>query len=109
MEETSGQDLDWFFAQWLRRGSSPRVAGTWTYNAASKQVIVELAQEQQGEVYRLPLQIGISLPGAAVKLTNVSLAGLTARFEIACEKEPQAVTLDPTIQTLMDTRFSRRQ
>jgi aminopeptidase N len=105
MQETSGQDLDWFFAQWLRRGVSPTLAGTWTYDAARKQVVVELTQKQQGEVFRLPLQVAISLP-EGTRISNVMLTGLTGRFEIPTEKEPQKVMLDPGIQVLMDAQFS---
>jgi len=108
LEETTGQDLDWFFAQWLRRGGSPRLEGTWTYDAASKRVIVEVAQKQPGDLFRLPLQIGISLPGAATTLSNDNLTGLTARFEISCEKEPEAVTLDPGTQLLIDAHLTKR-
>ena len=31
MEEASGQDLAWFFHQWLKRPGSPEVNGTWRY------------------------------------------------------------------------------
>jgi len=109
MEETTGQDLNWFFAQWLRRGISPRVEGTWTYDAAAKRVVVEVAQKQPGDLFRLPLQVGISLPGEAMTLSNDTLTGLTARFEISCEKEPRAVTLDPGTQLLMDSHFTRKE
>jgi aminopeptidase N len=107
MEETSGQDLDWFFAQWLRRGASPKVEGTWTYDAASKRVIVQLAQKQAGEVYRLPLQIVIAHAGTGTSLSNVTLTGLTGRFEIATEREPRIVTLDPEIRVLMNAQFRK--
>ena len=43
MEEASGQDLGWFFDQWLNRRGSPTVEGSWSYNAASKKVMVELS------------------------------------------------------------------
>jgi aminopeptidase N len=109
MEETSGQDLDWFFAQWLRRGVSPILEGTWTYDAISKLVIVEMEQKQMGQAFRLHLQMAITLPGTTIKLSNVVLTGLTARFEIPSEKEPQAVSLDPGIQVLMDAQFSRQK
>jgi aminopeptidase N len=38
MEENSGQDLEWFFAQWLHRTPSPAVDGGWKYNATMKKL-----------------------------------------------------------------------
>jgi hypothetical protein len=84
------------------------VEGHWTYDAVSKRVIVELAQKQNGELFRLPLQIGLSQAGAVEKLTNVMLTGPTGRFEISADKEPQTVTLDPGVQILMDGQFTRK-
>ncbi len=36
MEEASGRDLSWFFSQWLRRPTSPSLAGNWRYDAAAR-------------------------------------------------------------------------
>ena len=109
MQEIAGQDLNWFFTQWLRRGVSPVVEASWTYDAASKHVILEVAQKQQGEVFRLPLQIGMSLPGGPVTLSNVVLTGPTSRFEIVSEKPPQTLSLDPGIQVLMNAQLTRQK
>ena len=71
MQEISGQDLNWFFTQWLRRAVPRIVEATWTYDAASKHVILEVAQKQPGEVFRLPLQIAMSLPSGPVTLSTL--------------------------------------
>jgi aminopeptidase N len=60
MEQASGQDLNWFFRQWLYRPGSPVVKGSWRYNAAAKQIEVDLQQVQPGDLYRLPLDIGVT-------------------------------------------------
>ncbi|HXA52298.1 MAG TPA: M1 family metallopeptidase [Candidatus Acidoferrum sp.] len=108
MQETSGEDLQWFFAQWLRRGESPTIRGSWSYDPDAKRVIVELAQTQPGEVYRLPLHIGINLPGVPPRLVRVVSDARSGKFELACEKEPQTVTLDPGIEVLMNAQFARK-
>ena len=35
-----GQDLGWFFAEWLTRSGVPQVSGSWRYDAAAKQIVV---------------------------------------------------------------------
>lgn len=109
MEEHSGQDLVWFFKQWLRRPGSPVVSGTWRYDAEAKKVVIELAQKQPGEPYRLPLEVGISRDGAtAPRVEKIELTKAEQRFEIAADAEPTAVTLDPNTWVLMQATFAKR-
>ncbi len=100
MEENSGVDLKWLFDQWLHRAGSPVVEGTWSYDAAAKKILVELAQKQEGDAYRLPLEIGISGHIEKIEMTQKA-----QRFEIASDKEPTAVVLDPNTWVLMETKF----
>jgi aminopeptidase N len=104
MEENSGVELSWFFRQWLARAGSPVIEGGWRYDAAAKQVVIELAQTQPGEAYRLPLEIG--LDGARIE--KIELSQKQQRFTLAAEKEPAAVALDPNTWVLMQARFDKR-
>ena len=104
MEEASGQDLRWFFEQWLHRNLSPALTGSWSYDAGARKVIVELRQTQAGEPYRLPLEIGIVADsgGPAPKVARIEMTLATQRFEIPGDKAPRDVILDPSTWTLMD-------
>ncbi|MEA3246480.1 MAG: M1 family metallopeptidase [Gemmatimonadota bacterium] len=108
MERAAGQDLSADFAQWLYRGGIPRLEGTWRWDAAAKEVVVELRQVQPGEPFTLPLDIGVTVPGAAQKVQQVALTGATGRFTIAADKEPAAVTLDPNVRALFAGDLVRR-
>ena len=108
MEEASGQDLGWFFQQWLKRAGSPVVEGGWRYDPAAKRIEVDLAQTQAGEPYRLPLEIGITPDSGAVRFEKMELTGKTQKFQIAADKAPVAVELDPQTWTLMDAKFVKR-
>jgi aminopeptidase N len=99
MEEASGQDLGWFFAQWLHRAHSPAIDGTWTYNARTKKIEVDLTQTQPGEAYRLPLEVGT----AKIEMTQKQ-----QHFEIAADKAPDDVTLDPNTLVLMQAHFRKK-
>jgi aminopeptidase N len=109
MEEASGQELGWFFEQWLKRPNSPVVEGTWRYNVTSKQIEVELSQKQAGTPYRLPLVLGITAPGAnnttQTRLEIVELTQANQRFTIASDQAPSAVVLDPNTTMLMRANF----
>ena len=51
MEAASGQDLDAFFEQWLYRAGHPIFEGTWTYDADTRQLRIDLAQTQDGPAF----------------------------------------------------------
>ena len=107
MEEHSGLELSGFFQQWLARAGSPVVAGGWRYDAVAKLVVVELAQTQPGEAYRLPLEIGVTVD-STTKIEKIEFTQKQQRFELAADKEPTTVALDPNTWVLMDARFVKR-
>jgi aminopeptidase N len=108
MEETSGQDLGWFFQQWLYRAGSPAVDGGWTYDAEAKKVRLQLTESQTGDPFRLPLDIAVTVPGSSATISRVELTSKQGAFEIAADKEPTAVELDPNVWILMDAKLAKR-
>jgi aminopeptidase N len=110
MEAASGKDLGWFFSQWLTRSGVPSLSGTWRYDAAAKQVIVEVKQTQAGDPYRLPVEVGISTAaGAAPRVERVELTARDGSFTFPADAEPSDVTLDPNTWLLMEPpTFARR-
>ncbi len=107
MEEHSGLELSGFFQQWLARAGSPVVAGGWRYDAASKRIVLELAQTQPSETYLLPLEIGVTIDGIT-KIEKIEFTQKQQRFEFATDKNPTMVALDPNTWVLMDARFEKR-
>ncbi len=96
MEEVSGQELGWFFDQWLRRaGSSPMIAGTWRHDSSVGRVILQLTQTQPGDPYRFGLDIGITSADGTVRIERVEMDGKSQRFEISANGPVTAVELDP--------------
>jgi aminopeptidase N len=101
MEQASGVELGWFFDQWLKRPGMPTLDGTWRYDAAARQIAIELRQTQPGEPYRLPLEIGVARGDGAPAIHRIELAEVTGRITIAADTEPTAVSIDPNTWVLM--------
>ena len=102
MEQHSGRELGWFFDQWLKRAGHPVLTGTWHFDSATKHIVVELAQ--QGDVYRLPLEIGIGGEGTTpMRIERVELTQRSQTFEIAAERAPVSLVLDPNTWILMES------
>jgi aminopeptidase N len=103
MEHESGQDLTWFFRQWLNRSGVPVITGTWRYDAAAKQVVVTLTQTQPGDPFRFPLGVGITAAtGGPQKVQRVDVSTREATFQLPAESEPAGVTLDPGVWLLAE-------
>ena len=103
MEEVSGQDLRWFFAQWLTRSGVPQVSGTWRYDPAAKQTMVTVRQTQAGDPYRFSLGVGVSAAsGPAPALRQVQVTGRESTFGIPTDAEPASVVLDPGVWLLAE-------
>jgi aminopeptidase N len=106
MEEISGQELSWFFRQWLNRPGSPELSGTWNFDPQQKCIAIELSQLQPGDLYRLPLEIGIKATGQDETLfQKIELKKRQGRFEIKVDNPPSEVTLDPNRWVLMKSSF----
>lgn len=108
MERAAGRDLGAFFQQWLYRGGVPRLDGTWRWDSAAKQVIVELRQTQPGEPFRLPIDISIATAGAKARVERVELAAGTGRYVFPAETAPTSVELDPNVRLLFAGTLVRR-
>jgi aminopeptidase N len=109
MEENSGLELSSFFRQWLARAGSPVVEGGWRYDKAGKTIVLDLTQAQPGDAYRLPIEVGITAEGApSQRIEKIDLTQKQQRFEIAADKEPAGVVLDPNTWMLIETRLAKR-
>ena len=102
-EETSGQDLQWFFNQWLHWTTTPALDGGWHYDAVAKKITIDLAQTQQGDPFRLPLEIGIASDSTnTLRIEKIELTQAHQQFEIPADQAPKEVMLDPHTWVLMD-------
>jgi aminopeptidase N len=101
MEEASGKPLEGFFRQWLHRAGVPKLSGSWRYDGATRQLSVTLAQDQAGELYRLPLQVGIR-EGTATRIEKLELTARQETFRLPAQREPADVVLDPETWLLFE-------
>ena len=108
MERAAGRELGGFFQQWLYRGGVPKLEGSWRWDAAAKQVVVELRQTQPGEPFVLPIDISIATTGAKARVEQVQLTARDGRFSFAADVAPASVELDPNVRLLFSGALIRR-
>ena len=110
MEEASGQELGWFFEQWLYKPGTLKVAGSWSYDAAARQVRLTLDQVQtDGRLFTMPIEIGVYSKGQPTPvMERVRVTAKSNTFTINAPMAPDSVRLDPNVWVLMDATFGKR-
>ena len=103
MQDASGQDLRWFFAQWLSRTGVPRVSGTWRYDAAAKQIVLTIRQTQPEAPFRFLLGVRASAAsGSTPTARQFEITDRESTIAIPSDAEPASVVLDPDVWLLAD-------
>ena len=114
------QDLSWFFHQWLNRGGILQLNGTWHYDEQAKQVQISLDQTQTQGLYRMPIEIGITVP-PPLPTAGVPPANSTVHFAkllvdqqhnlltVPLESAPLNLQIDPNLWLpMMQATFVHR-
>ncbi|HEV2331554.1 MAG TPA: M1 family aminopeptidase [Gammaproteobacteria bacterium] len=99
VRDTTGQDLDWFFHQWVTMAGTPAYKVSAAYATATKTETVTVAQTQQATdvpaVFRMPIQLVFHGAGGAVDSVSVENDQRTQSFSIPLDFEPAWVDFDP--------------
>jgi aminopeptidase N len=98
MTEATGINLEPFFNQWIYKPGHPVLDTTWTWDEATKKVLLTVKQTQDTKdgtpLYTLTSKVGLIVNG---KLTRSAIALHQAEevFKIDAPIRPDAVLLDP--------------
>jgi aminopeptidase N len=104
MEGSSGQKLDWFFDQWLRRPGFPEIDVTWSSDPSSHEVMLDIVQASRFGAFRFPLTVELRDAGGAMRRATV-LIPAEARVHIALPRatqlaSPRTLVADPDVELL---------
>ncbi len=94
------QDLSWFFREWLNRGGIMKLQGGWHYDAGSKQLEITLDQTQRQGLYRMPVEIGITVASSGTANPAVRTAKIVVEqphnvLRVPLDSAPADVQFDP--------------
>jgi aminopeptidase N len=107
MEQTSGQDLQWFFDQWVFAAGYPKLEVHQAYDAGSHQVKVTVDQVQKDDgmtplAYRLPLEVTFTTPNGQVnQVLNVTKR--SDMFSVDVPAEPTKLEVDKNEKVMLKT------
>jgi aminopeptidase N len=111
MERASGQQLSWFFDQWLRRPGYPELTATWHYDATAREATITVAQGGPFGGFRVPLTIAAIDSTGAERRATISLSAspdAVGQLRLPLPSEPKAIVLDPDVELLARLRVIRQ-
>jgi aminopeptidase N len=103
MEEISGQDLDWFFHQWLLEPGYPmlRISQEWVETSREIVLTVEQVQDAAWPTFRFQTEVEIELSSGTTR-TPVEISARRSVIRIEAAERPRAVRFDPDGWVLKD-------
>jgi aminopeptidase N len=110
-EETTGQDMNWFFNQWFLNKGRPKLKVSKKYDAAAQ--MIELTVEQQQDLkkvplYKLPLELDIYVNEKPVR-TRIVVEDQRQVFRVRSLAAPLLVNFDAERQLLCDLEYEKTQ
>jgi aminopeptidase N len=98
MEEASGEDLGWFFQQWVYHAGYPKLEVRQTYEPQKKRLSLTVMQTQKSdeitpEAFVLPMEIEITTMHGT-KTEKIKIDKRKQEFSIPVDDKPTAVRYD---------------
>jgi aminopeptidase N len=110
-EKETGQQLDWFFDQWIYRAGYPELRVRSSYNPATRRLLLDVAQTQAPdattpEVFRLPVEIELATARGA-RTEHIEITQRMQRFTFQLDGKPLMIRFDKGEKILKKLDFPR--
>jgi tetratricopeptide (TPR) repeat protein len=94
MEQVSGQDLRYFFIQWLQSSGSPEFKLDYTVLRTQQGFRIVGKITQDLDTFRMPVDLRIETEGNP-EMKKVEVTGTSSEFSLDTFGKPRRVTIDP--------------
>lgn len=110
VEEKTGQNLYWFFDQWLYKAGHPVFNVWYRWNDTAKAVLMTIKQTQTRDsltgIFRVPIDVEITTQSGA-KTFLVGLRSADTVVSFPCAEKPLMVIFDKGDWTLKELHFEK--
>jgi len=102
-EQASGEQLNWFFTQWLDSTGAPEFKNKYTVYRTQKgfRVVGEISQDM--DLFRMPVELRIDTDGKT-ESKRVEVEGTNSAYSIDTFGRPRRITIDPNNQVLQNSQ-----
>ena len=98
VEEATGQNVEWFFDEWLYKSGHPVFDVTYNYDDAAKMLHMTVTQTQKRDTltgtFRTPVDVELTMPNGSTKLQTLHIEDSTQQFDIPSPEKPTMVIFD---------------
>lgn len=108
IKDATGQNLDWFFEQWIFKAGHPIFEVSYTWDENAKKLRLKVIQTQETSewipIFKTPVVIGITTASQKVS-QKVWLEKKEELFDFDCEQKPLLVRFDEGDHLLKELTF----
>src|SRR5271165_3084384 len=101
-EQASGQQLSWFFVQWLDSTGAPEFKMTYTIYRTQKGFRVVGEIQQDLDLFRMPVELKIDTDGKT-ETKRIEVSGTDSAFAVETFGKPRKITVDPNNRVLKNS------
>ncbi len=98
IEEATGQNLAWFFDEWLYKSGHPIYDVTYNYDDAAKMLHMTVVQTQQRDTltgtFKMPVDVELTMSDGSIILKTLHVEDSSQQFDIASPQKPMMVIFD---------------
>ena len=109
--DATGQEMNWFFDQWLERGGHPEFNVKWDWDTTAKQVRLVVKQTQKIDeltpLFRTSVEIEIAPPSSEPITRRITLSKAEETFHFDAAERPARVSFDPQDWILKKLTFPK--
>ena len=109
MEETSGEDLTWFFRQFVYSAGHPVLKVSWSWLPEESAVKLSISQTQGEDsypIYRLPLEVKVVYDGGG-EVKSLNIDEKEHVFFINSPSKPRYICIDPKFKVFKVVQFDK--
>jgi aminopeptidase N len=104
IQEATGQNLEWFFDQWIYRAGHPVFDVSFQWSEQTRKLSLRI--RQTGDFFRTPVQIGVHT-ASGHKSVELWLEEPDAEFELDASERPLLVRFDEGNHLLKEWSFAK--
>jgi len=93
-EQVYGEELEWFFNQWIYEAGYPTYLFGWGYSGQNKLRVVLNQIQEEFPLFKMPVELQFSFPSGTVKKV-VWVDKRNNTFDFTLQEKPSDVLFDP--------------